>query len=292
MHPAFVPLKAASPKLVSPTPNVPTPDLLIFSLSPPQVQHAFLSSVKAGYQLHVRSGGHTYEGLASYSTSAPFVLIDLANMHSVSIDLASKTAWIKLGATLGEIYYGISQVTSEYEFPARVGPTVGSGGHLSGGGYGLLSRKYGTSSNNVLDVHHVDAQGRLLDRASMGEDVFWALRGGGGGTWEIIVARKLQLVSVTPRVIAFCLPKTGKGAISELLYRWQALAPKAPPELFSAVYVAGFTTGNVTDVQASFYGQYLGTTVETLALMGKIYPELGLSAMDCKEGKWIEAVAS
>ncbi|MCO5604938.1 hypothetical protein L7F22_059113 [Adiantum nelumboides] len=100
-----------------------------------------------------------------------------------------------------------------------------------------------------------------------------------------------KLVSVTPRVIAFRLSKTGKGAISELLYRWQAVAPKAPLELFSAVYVAGFTTGNVTDVQASFYGKYLGTTVETLAPMGKIYPELGLSTMDCKEGKWIEAVA-
>ncbi|MCO5566800.1 hypothetical protein L7F22_020481 [Adiantum nelumboides] len=212
-------------------------------------------------------------------------------MHSVSIDLASKTAWIDSGATLGEIFYGISQVTSEYGFPAGVCPTVGSGGHFSGGGYGFLSRKYGTAADNVLDAHLVDAQGRLLDRASMGEDVFWALRGGGGGTWGIIVAWKIQLVSVTPRVTAFRLSKTGKGAISELVYRWQAVAPKAPPELFHAVYMAGFTSGNVTDVQASFYGQYLGTTAETLALMGKIYPELGLSAGDCKEGKWIEAVA-
>ncbi|MCO5592657.1 hypothetical protein L7F22_046660 [Adiantum nelumboides] len=212
-------------------------------------------------------------------------------MHFVSIDLASKMAWIKSRATLGEIYHGTSQVTSEYGFPIGVGPTVGSGGHFKGGEYGLLSRKYGTSFDNVLDVHHVDAQGRLLDRASMREDVFWALRGGGAGTWGIIVAQKIQLVSVTPRVTAFCLSKIGKGAISELLYRWQAIAPKAPPELFSTVYVAGFTKGNVTDIQASFYRQYLGTTVETLALMGKIYPELELSAMDCKEGKWIEAVA-
>lgn len=193
---------------------------------------------------------------------------------------------------MGEIYYSIAQATSAYGFPAGVCPTVGSGGHFSGGGYGFLSRKYGTSADNVLDAHLVDAKGRLLDRASMGEDVFWALRGGGGGTWGIIVAWKIQLVPVTPRVTTFRLSKTGKHVLRELIYRWQAVAPAAPQELFHAVYMAGITTGNGTDVMGSFYGQYLGTMAETLALMGRIYPELGLSAGDCKEGRWIEVSAN
>lgn len=54
----------------------------------------------------------------------------------------------------------------------------------------------------------------------------------------------------------------------------------------------GFASSNTSDVEASFLGQYLGTMSETLELMSKIYPELNLSAKDCKEGKWVEGVAN
>lgn len=276
--------------------GVRKPDVLIFPNTAKEVQAAFQCSVKAGYLLRVRSGGHSYEGISS-TAEGPFVIIDLTSMRAVNVDLASKTAWVEAGATVGEIYYAISQATSDYGFPAGVCPTVGSGGHISGGGYGFLSRKYGTAADNVIDAQLVDASGQLLDRSTMGEDLFWALRGGGGGSWGIIVAWRINLVAVTPKVTTFRTWRTGRQQLTNLIYRWQAVAPTAPQELFHAVYMQGTSTTlsngtTTTDMGASFYGQYLGTLQQTLDLMGKIYPELGLSATDCLEATWADGSAN
>ena len=57
-------------------------------------------------------------------------------------------------------------------FPVGACPTVGVGGHFSGGGYGNMMRKYGLSVDHVFDAQIVDANGRILDGESMGEDFF------------------------------------------------------------------------------------------------------------------------
>lgn len=71
-----------------------------------------------------------------------------------------------------------------FAFPGGVCATVGVGGYLSGGGIGVTMRKYGNGGDNVVDARIVSAEGELLDRASMGEDLFWAIRGGGGESFD------------------------------------------------------------------------------------------------------------
>ncbi|KAD1709723.1 hypothetical protein E3N88_42423 [Mikania micrantha] len=105
-----------------------------------------------------------------------------------SVNKWDNTTWVQGGAVLGELYYTISQKANTLYFPAGICPTVGVSGFLSGGGYGNLMRKYGLGADNVLDVRFMNVKGDILDRKSMGEDLFWAIRGGGGSSFGIVLA--------------------------------------------------------------------------------------------------------
>ncbi|MCI27625.1 reticuline oxidase-like protein, partial [Trifolium medium] len=135
-------------------------------------------------------------------------------------------------ATVGEVYYKIAEKSKVHAFPAGVCPTVGVGGHFSGGGYGNMMRKFGLSVDNILDAKIVDVDGRVLDRVSMGEDVFWAIRGGGGASFGVIVSWKIKLVSVPEIVTVFRVEKTLEQGGGEIVHQWQYVADKMHDGLF------------------------------------------------------------
>ncbi|KAL0442414.1 UNVERIFIED_CONTAM: Berberine bridge enzyme-like 18 [Sesamum latifolium] len=237
-----------------------------------------------------RSGGNDFEG-RSYVSEVPFVIIDLLNLSEITVDVEQKTAWLGAGATIGMLYYNIATKSPRLAFPAGFSPTVGVGGHFSGGGYGILLRKYGMAADNIIDARIVDVNGNILDRKSMGEDLFWAIRGGGGPSFGVIVAWKVGLVEVPETVTVFTIFRNLEQNGTQLLHRWQYVMPTIDRDLFLRVIARRNTSadGKMT-IRLSFHSVFLGGIDRLLALMQKDFPELGLVRDDCREMSWIQSI--
>ncbi|KDP36350.1 hypothetical protein JCGZ_09770 [Jatropha curcas] len=234
------------------------PQVIVTPLNLSHIQATITCSKKHDMQIRIRSGGHGYEGL-SYVSPIPFVILDPINLQSITIDATNKTAWVQAGATIGKLYYSIAEQSRNHAFPAGVCPTVGIGGQFSGGGYGLLLRKYGLAADNIIDAQLVDVNGRILDRASMGEDLFWAIRGGGGNTFGVVVAWKINLVEVPSTVTVFTVEKTLEQNATEIVHQWQYVADKFSEDLFIRVIIERVnSSGNTTTIRAAFNSLFLG----------------------------------
>ncbi|KAK8587217.1 hypothetical protein V6N12_021723 [Hibiscus sabdariffa] len=273
------------------TTNTPKPLVIVKPTQISQIQATIHCSRKHGLQTRTRSGGHDYEGL-SFTAKVPFVIIDLSNFRTVDVDVENRVAWVQAGATLGEIYYRIAEKNNSLAFPSAVFHTIGIGGHISGGGIGLLLRKYGTAGDNVVDAQFIDVNGRVIDRKSMGEDLFWAIRGGGGGSFGIVLAWKLSLVSIPANVTVCSVTRVREQNGTELVHQWQYIAHNLPDEVYSTVLVSGVnsTQPGTKTVLAIFNSLFLGTIDEFLPLMEQRFPELGLTRQNCTEMSYIRAI--
>ncbi|CAI8618116.1 unnamed protein product [Vicia faba] len=270
--------------------TTPKPLAVITPTDASHVQATVKCAKSNNIQIRIRSGGHDYDGY-SYVSDVPFVLIDVFRINSVDVNVQEETAWVESGATNGKIYYNIAKKSNSLAFPAGVCFSLGAGGHYSGGGYGNLMRKYGLSVDNIIDAKIVDANGKILDRKSMGEDLFWAIRGGGGASFGVILSWKIKLVHVPPQVTVFKVKRKIDEGATDVVYKWQSVAPKLDKDLFLRVQhdvVQIGKTGKKT-VQVSFIGQFLGTVERLLPLVSDSFPELGLKKSDCISMPWVNS---
>jgi FAD/FMN-containing dehydrogenase len=138
--------------------------------------------------LAVRGGSHSVPG---FGTADEAVVIDLSRMQAVEVDPEARTARAQGGATWGVF----NDATHAHGLATTGGiiSTTGIGGLTLGGGIGYLSRGFGLSCDNLLSAEVVTADGKVLtvsERAN--EDLFWALRGG-GGNFGVVTSFEYQL---------------------------------------------------------------------------------------------------
>ncbi|KAK4397865.1 Berberine bridge enzyme-like 8 [Sesamum angolense] len=270
--------------------STPKPLVIITPEHEEQIPPIIYCAKQNQLQIRTRSGGHDFEG-RSYVSEVPFMILDLLNLSEITVDVEQKTAWVGGGATLGMLYYNIAIRSKRLGFPAGFSPAVGVGGHISGGGWGVLIRKYGLAPDNVLDARILDVNGRILDRSSMGEDLFWAIRGGGGASFGVILAWKVQLVDVPEIVTVFTIHRDLERNATQLIHRWQTVAPNLDKDLFIRVIAARNTTWEgIMTIRATFNSVFLGGTDRLLAVMQRNFPELGLVREDCTEMSWIQSI--
>jgi len=216
-----------------------------------------------------RSGGHGYNG---NSTSGSAVVVDVGGLDSIRY--ADGIATVGPGARLGRVYETLAR--RGVTVPAGSCPTVAIGGLALGGGMGLAGRSMGLTLDRVRSIDVVTADGRRR-RVSGDDDLFWALRGG-GGSFGIVTAIRLR----TRRVdrAAFFRISYGRAAREEALAAWDAFAPRAPREL-----TAIFT---VTSGGASAFGQYLGSEAALRRLIAPLggAPTIGSADYLTVQRRW------
>ncbi|XP_008793600.3 berberine bridge enzyme-like 18 [Phoenix dactylifera] len=289
-------LRSSAQNLRYLSPSTTKPAFIVVPANPSHVQATVTCGKAHGLRVRTRSGGHDHEGQSYASAGDSFILLDLVNLRSVSIDASTGTAWVEAGATVGELYYAIGIVTKNKTaaFPAAAYPTVGVGGLFSGGGIGTLLRKYGTSADHIVDALVVDAHGNLSTRETMGEDLFWAIRGGGAASFCIVISYKISLVSVPPTVSVFRVDRDLSQGVTKIVERWQHVAPKLDDDLFVRVLTMAIDDGvggkvNRT-IRAWIEGLFLGGRCEDLlSILEERFPELRAGAKDCTEMSWLQS---
>ncbi|MFF4533923.1 FAD-binding oxidoreductase [Streptomyces sp. NPDC001407] len=156
-----------------------------------QVVRAVQDAVRSGRRPAARSGGHCFENF----TADPAVrtLLDLSPMDAVGYDTRRRAFSVQPGATLGHVYRTLFKGWG-VTIPAGGCPEVGAGGHFAGGGYGPLSRRYGSVVDHLHGVEAVvvDRDGTARAVVATREpddphrDLWWAHTGGGGGNFGVV----------------------------------------------------------------------------------------------------------
>lgn len=183
-----------------------------------------------------RCGSHGYAG---YSTSTGIV-IDVTPINHITI--AQDTTTIGAGARLVDVY---DQLTAQgVAIPLGSCLSVGISGLTLGGGIGVVDRAYGLTCDNLVSAKMVTADGELITcNESQHSDLFWALRGGGGGNFGVVTeftfnTHETHDISVFEAYYNF-------DDFIEVMSQWQLLSQAWPNEMWCQI-IPDWTRGSPT----------------------------------------------
>ena len=176
------------------------PRLVAYCQVPADVRAVLAYARKHELQVTCRSGGH---GLANFCLNTGGIVIDLSAIHDVVVDEENRQLTVGAGATWGKV----NSVLDEYglHVPGGGCPEVGVGGYMQGGGYGFTARMFGVNCDNVIRLRMMLHDGRIVvASAERNPDLFWAVRGGTGNNFGVLLSVVYRLVEL-PRVWAFAV---------------------------------------------------------------------------------------
>lgn len=206
------------------------PRLIARCADPDDVVRCVRFAGEQGVELTVRGGGHNIGGRALVEGG---LVADLSGWRRVVVDADAGEAVVGAGATLGDV----DRATQEHGLAVPVGivSQTGIGGLTLGGGFGWLSRRFGLACDHLVAAEVVTAAGeRLTVDEGNHPDLFWALRGGGGG-FAAVTSLRFRLRPVGPVVAAGLVVHRGGEAMAAAAHYRETTA--AAPETLGSFFL-------------------------------------------------------
>lgn len=232
---------------------------------PADVQACVTAAAASGTPIAARSGGHSYAG---YSTPNGALVVDLAGLAGVTVNPDGSMV-VGAGARLIDVYSAAGNAGRA--IGAGSCPSVGIAGLTLGGGIGVLGRKFGLTCDQLTSATIVTPDGVLRTASATSEpNLFWALRGGGGGNFGIVTSFTFA-TAPAPAMLIFSLRFPG-GSVPAVLGGWQHWATSAPDELWSTCNVAGGAP-----VTCTVTGTFIGSTAALNAQLSALEKATGVT---------------
>jgi FAD/FMN-containing dehydrogenase len=207
-----------------------------------------------------RSGGHCFAG----RSSGDGIVLDVSGLRSIRV--AGDRAVVGAGMRLGELLAGLDR--HGVTVPTGCGPDVGIAGLTLGGGLGVLGRSHGLTADRLVAAEVVLADGSIVDCDERHEpDLFWALRGAGGGQFGVVTSFTFATVP-TPRVTAFHHTWSAEH-LGPLIAAWHRWAPDAPDALAASLLIV-VPADPDRPPTLNVFGTLIGTADETAGLLADL----------------------
>jgi FAD/FMN-containing dehydrogenase len=159
-----------------------SPVMIVFVANHRDIQLCLEMAQNGRIETTIRSGRHS---LTDYSVCNGMV-IDISELKNVKVDPIAQTVWVEAGINFEHLYPKVEQYNMH--LPGGGCPTVSVAGYMQGGGYSLTSRTFGIQSDLVISFTMILASGKIVvANANQNVDLFWAVRGGTGGNFGVLV---------------------------------------------------------------------------------------------------------
>lgn len=198
------------------------PDAVVFAENADDIASTVRFAAANDIRVAAQGTGH---GAGPLAPLAGTILLKTERLRGVEVDADARTARVEAGVWGAEL----GQAANEHGlcFLPGSSPDVGITGYTLGGGLSWLGRRYGFACNRVAAIELVDAEGeaRTVD-ADNDPDLFWALRGGGGG-YAVVTAMRLELLPIAEIYAGALVFPAEVGAEAVRAYRdWAAGVPE------------------------------------------------------------------
>ena len=200
------------------------------------VAEAMKYAIKNNLPVAIKSGGHCMEG---FSCNDGGMVINLSLLNTIQ-HLDTDTIQLGPGCTLSKLYDEL--LPKKKIIPGGSCAGVAIGGLSLGGGYGLMSRKYGLTCDSLLEVTMVDGMGNIVSSAN-DKELLWACKGGGNGNFGVVTEMKFKThtAPATMQSFRFKTKNVTAAKATEIFTQWFEKTKSLPDSCFSACLLNGKT---------------------------------------------------